>query len=83
MPFVFNGTTIKQLIFNGVQIEEALLSDGRIVFGAFNIATRTTEASILASSPSNPSGEVTLAYGTDTGNIYIYTNNNWRMILVL
>jgi hypothetical protein len=38
----------------------------------FNIATRDTEANILASAPTNPSGEVTIAFGTDTHDFYIY-----------
>jgi hypothetical protein len=43
----------------------------------FNISTRDTEANILATSPTNPSGEVTIAYGTDTGDLYIWDGNNW------
>jgi hypothetical protein len=39
----------------------------------FNVTTRDTEANILASTPTNPSGEVNIAFGEDTGYFYIYT----------
>jgi hypothetical protein len=43
----------------------------------FNISTRDTEANILASTPTNPSGEVTIAYGTDTEDLYIWDGSAW------
>lgn len=43
----------------------------------FNIATRDTEANILASTPTNPAGEVTIAYGTDTNYLYVYDGSVW------
>lgn len=43
----------------------------------YNISTRDTEANILASSPTNPTGEVTIAYGTDTQDIYIWDGSAW------
>ncbi len=43
----------------------------------FNIATRDTESNITATTPSNPSGQVTIAYGTDTNNLYIYDGSVW------
>lgn len=43
----------------------------------FNISTQDTEANILASSPTNPSGEVTLAYATDTGRLCVYDGLDW------
>ena len=43
----------------------------------FNIATRDTESNITATTPSNPSGQVTMAYGTDTNNLYIYDGSVW------
>ncbi len=43
----------------------------------FNISTQDTEANILTSSPTNPSGEVTLAYATDTGRLCVYDGTNW------
>jgi len=43
----------------------------------FNISTRDTEANILASTPTNPADEVTVAYGTDTGDFYIYDGSAW------
>jgi len=38
----------------------------------FNVTTRDTEANILSSTPTNPSGEVNIAFGTDTNDFYIY-----------
>jgi hypothetical protein len=43
----------------------------------FNISTRETEATISASSPTNPTGEVTIAYGTDTEDLYIWDGVSW------
>lgn len=43
----------------------------------FNVTTRDTEANIFASTPTNPSGEVNIAYGTDTGYFYIYYGSAW------
>lgn len=43
----------------------------------FNVTTRNTEANILASTPSNPSGEVNIAFGTDTYDFYIFSSGVW------
>jgi len=52
----------------------------------FNVTTRDTEANILASTPTNPSGEVNIAFSTDdagtdnatyTNDFYIYDGSNW------
>lgn len=43
----------------------------------FNVTTRDTEANILASTPTNPSGEVNIAFGTDTNDFYIYDGSSW------
>jgi hypothetical protein len=52
----------------------------------FNVTTRDTEANILASTPTNPSGEVNIAFATDdagtdnatyTNDFYIYHNGGW------
>ena len=43
----------------------------------FNVTTRDTEANILASTPTNPSGEVNIAFGTDTYDFYIYSGGLW------
>ncbi len=48
--------------------------------GPFNINFQATEAEILATEPSNPSGEATVAYGTDTGNLYIYYDEVWYIV---
>lgn len=45
----------------------------------FNVTTRNTEANILDASntPTNPSGEVNIAFGTDTNDYYIYDGSAW------
>lgn len=40
----------------------------------FNI-DEDTEANILASSVSNPSGEAQIRYGTDTKDLYVYSGS--------
>jgi hypothetical protein len=45
--------------------------------GGFNISTRDTKANISTSSPTNPSGEVTIAYGTDTEDLYVWDGSTW------
>lgn len=45
----------------------------------FNVTTRDTEANILASTPTNPSGEVNIAFGTDTYDFYIYDGSVWNI----
>jgi hypothetical protein len=45
--------------------------------GGFNISTIDTEANISASTPTNPSGEVTIAYGTDTEDLYVWDGSTW------
>jgi len=45
----------------------------------FNVTTRDTEANILASTTPNPSGEVNIALGTDTGYYYIYDGSAWHI----
>ena len=45
----------------------------------YNIEDRDTEANIIAigSEPTNPAGEVTIKYGTDTNDLYIYDGTDW------
>lgn len=45
----------------------------------YNIEDRDTEANIIAigSEPTNPSGEVTIKYGTDTADLYVYNGTDW------
>ena len=45
----------------------------------FNVTTRDTEANIEISTPTNPSGEVNIAFGTDTNDFYIYDGTFWRV----
>lgn len=58
-------------IYGFDNVEEGL---GTLVF---NVTTRDTEANILASTPSNPSGEVNIAFGTDTSDFYVYDGSAW------
>ena len=45
----------------------------------FNVTNRDTEANILDASntPTNPAGEVTIAFATDTYKFYIYDGSLW------
>jgi hypothetical protein len=43
----------------------------------FNVTTRDTEANITSSTPTNPSGEVNIAFGEDTNDFYIYNGSAW------
>lgn len=36
-----------------------------------------SESNIFSSTPTNPTDEVTVAYGTDTRNLYIYDGEDW------
>ena len=47
----------------------------------FNISTRDTEENILASSPSNPSNSVNIAFGTDTYDLYVWNGGSWSKYL--
>ena len=59
---------------------KAATSSGRLSASGFNVTTRNTEANILASTPSNPSGQVHIAFGTDTKDFYIYNGSAWNVI---
>jgi len=43
----------------------------------FNVTTRDTEANITSTTPTNPSGEVNIAFATDTYDFYIYDGSAW------
>jgi hypothetical protein len=47
-----------------------------ITESVFNVDT-DTESNILTSSPTNPTGEVTVKFGTDTYDIYIWDGSAW------
>jgi len=47
----------------------------------FNISTRDTEENILASSPSNSSNSVNIAFGTDTYDLYVRNGSSWSKYL--
>ena len=50
---------------------------GSPIVPPINVTNRDTEANILASTPTNPSGEVNIAFGTDTYDFYIYDGTAW------
>ena len=43
----------------------------------FIITTRDTAANIELTQPTNPSGEVTLAFATDTFDFYVWDGSAW------
>ena len=47
-----------------------------ITESVFNVDT-DTESNILASSPTNPTGEVTVKFGTDTYDLYVWDGSSW------
>jgi hypothetical protein len=44
---------------------------------SFTIEDTDTESNILSSTPTNPTGEVTIKFGTDTYDLYIYDGSDW------
>ena len=45
----------------------------------FNVTTRNTEANITSNTPTNPAGEVNIAFGTDTYDFYVYDGTVWHI----
>ena len=43
----------------------------------FRVQDLETESTIVASTPTNPTGEVTIKYGTDTSDLYVYNGTDW------
>jgi hypothetical protein len=72
-----NITTIESDVTTLQTDVTTLQSDVQSLQDIFNISTRDTEVNILASTPTNPTDEVTVAYGTDTGDFYIYDGSAW------
>jgi len=68
-----SGVTLSSSGFTQASISGTFLNAVDI----FNVTTRNTEANILASTPTNPSGEVNIAFGTDTYDYYIYDGSAW------
>jgi len=67
------GITLASSGFTTANISGTFLN----TVATYNVTTRDTEANILASTPSNPSGEVTNAYGTDTYDLYVWDGSAW------
>jgi len=68
-----SGVTLDGPNFTQASISGTFLS----AVDLFNVTTRDTEANILASTPTNPAGEVNIAFGTDTKDFYIYYDGDW------
>ena len=71
-----SGVTLSSSGFTQASLSGTFLN----TVDTFNVTTRDTEANILASTPTNPSGEVNIAFGTDTYDFYIY---RWRCLVHL
>lgn len=67
------GITLASSGFTTANISGTFLN----AVATFNVTTRDTETNILASTPTNPSGEVNIAFGTDTYDFYIYDGSAW------
>ena len=67
------GITLASSGFTTANISGTFLN----AVATFNVTTRNTEAYILATTPFNPSGEVNIAFGTDTDDFYIYDGSAW------
>jgi hypothetical protein len=48
-----------------------------ILDSSFTIEDTDTESNILSTTPTNPTGEVTIKFGTDTYDLYIYEGSAW------
>jgi hypothetical protein len=70
-------TGLKRPAFGALYGFDAEDDGDGVVPTAYNITTRETEATISASSPTNPSGKVTIAYGTDTEDLYVWDGSSW------
>jgi hypothetical protein len=67
------GITLASSGFTTANISGTFLN----AVATFNVTTRDTDANIKASTPTNPSGEVNIAFGTDTYDFYIYDASAW------
>jgi hypothetical protein len=68
-----SGITLSSSGFTQASISGTFLSAVDI----FNVTRRDTEANITSITPNNPSGEVNIAFGTDTYDFYIYDGSAW------
>lgn len=67
------GITLASSGFTTANISGTFLN----TVATFNVTTRNTNAIILASTPSNPSGEANIAFSTDINDFYIYDGSDW------
>ena len=68
-----SGVTLASSGFTQASISGTFLN----AVDLFNVTTKDTEVNIAASTPTNPSGEVNIAFGTDTYDFYIYDGSTW------
>ena len=67
------GITLASSGFTTANISGTFLN----AVATFNVTTRDTEANIISTTPTNPAGEVNIAFGTDTYDFYIYDGSDW------
>ena len=77
----FNTSDSKLYIANtSAGVSDAVLFNTNALNGpGFNISIRNTESYILSNTPTNPSGQVTIAFGTDTYELYIWDGSAWSI----
>lgn len=69
------GITLASSGFTTANISGTFLN----AVATFNVTTRDTESNISSTTPTNPSGEVNIAFGTDTYDFYIFDGTNWHI----
>ncbi len=67
------GVTLASSGFSTANLNGTFLNS----IATFNVTTRNTQTNILASTPTNPTDEVNIAFGTDTYDFYIYNGSAW------
>ena len=67
------GITLASSGFTTANISGTFLN----AVAVFNVTTRDTEANIISNTPTNPAGEVNIAFGEDTYDFYIYDGSDW------
>jgi len=70
------GVTLASSGFSTANLSGTFLNS----IATFNVTTRNTQANILASTPTNPTDEVNIAFGTDTYDFYIYADDGTWLI---
>jgi hypothetical protein len=71
-----SGVTLASSGFTTANLSGTFLNS----IATYNVTTRNTQANILASTPTNPTDEVNIAFGTDTYDFYIYADDGTWLI---